>query len=319
VAIMSGEYLTSSPAGILERWACLAEGGSQSAVPGLASFAELIRRWAALTRFCEEGQIGVTWSAVERLIYPAIRCAVTQVQQLKALVHRWEDRLHPIGEPLRMSFPLNRWLAGDREEAYSDWLAWILEEIGSADRVGYVLCGEEVPEQLLGCGQRCSVEREVWVPEGHSEHRGRLDCVVRFGDQAVILLEVKMVSAEAADRGKNAGYGQWLDSQPVPLRKAYLVATEGAARLYEGGFELLTWGEICRRLRRLIPEFVTEGRLILAALVGGFVGAVEQNLLGVPSLAWLGRDDDGGTALVLRSQVAAATTYLNQCCDGRVQ
>lgn len=316
---MSGEHLTSSPAGIMERWACLAGQGSLSAAPGEAFLAGLIRRWAALNRLSEEGQISVTWSAVERLISPAIKCAVAQVQQLKALVHRWEDRLHPIGEPLRMSFPLNRWLAGDREEAYSDWLAWILEEIGSAGRIGYVLCGKEVPEQILRYGQRCSVEREVWVPEGHPGHRGRLDCVVWFGDQAVILLEVKVVSAEAADRGKNAGYGQWLDSQPVPLRKAYLVATEGAARLYEWGFELLTWGEICRRLRRLIPEFVTEGRLILAALVGGFVGTVEQNLLGVPSLAWLGEDEDSGTALVLRSQVTAATTYLNQCCDGRVQ
>ncbi|NHM26190.1 hypothetical protein G7K71_04070 [Desulfofundulus sp. TPOSR] len=127
------------------------------------------------------------------------------------------------------------------------------------------------------------------------------------------------MSAEEADRNKNQGYKQWLDSQPIPLRKAYLVATDGAERLYEGGFELLTWGDICHRLRHLIPELVAEGRLVLAALVGGFVGAVEQNLLGVPSLAWLGQDDNGVVALMLRSQVVAATGYLNQCFEGRAR
>lgn len=167
--------------------------------------------------------------------------------------------------------------------------------------------------------ERCSVEREVWVPKGHPGCSGRLDCVVRIGNHAVIVLEVKVVSAEEADRNKNQGYKQWLDSQPIPLRKAYLVATDGAERLYEGGFELLTWGDICHRLRHLIPELVAEGRLVLAALVGGFVGAVEQNLLGVPSLAWLGQDDNGVVALMLRSQVVAATGYLNQCFEGRAR
>jgi len=218
---MYGEHLISSPATIIERWASLAGRSSHSAAVGEETFAGLIKRWAALHRPPEEGHFNGTWSAVERLIFPAIRCAEAQIQQLKTLVQRSEKMLHPIGEPLTMSFPLHRWLAGDREEAYFDWLAWILQELGSARRIGYVLCGEEVSE-LSRCGERCSVEREVWVPEGHPGRSGRLDCIVRIGNQAVILIEVKVVSAESADTSKNQGYRQWLDSQPVPLRRPYL-------------------------------------------------------------------------------------------------
>ncbi|MCR4418726.1 MAG: hypothetical protein QHH27_03285 [Clostridia bacterium] len=219
--------------------------------------------------------------------------------------------LHPLEEPLKMAFPLHRWLAEDREEAYSDWLVWILEQLGSARHVGYVLWGEEMPGFSLS-DQRCSVEREVWVPEGHPGRSGRLDCVIRIGEEAIILVEVKVVWAEWADLGKNRGYRQWLDSQPFPIRKAYLLATGGDRHLYEGDFELVTWGAICRRLRRLIPELAAEGRPTLAALTGGFVGAVEQNLLGLPSLVWLERGDESLTALVRRSEVMAATNYFRQ-------
>lgn len=308
---MDGGEIISSQAALIKQWADLVRNASKSGLPAEETFAGLIKRWAALNRPAEEVQFKGSWSAVERLISPAVRCAEERIRELKTLVERSGRMLHPIGEPLKMSFPLHRWLAGDREEAYSDWLAWILEELGSPERVGYVLCGEKAPNELRICGGRCSVEREVWVPEGHPGRSGRLDCVVRFGNQALILLEVKSVNAESADTSKNEGYRRWLDSQPVPLRRAYLVATGGARQIYEGGFELVTWGDICRRLRHLIPHLVAEGRLLLAALVGGFVGAVEQNLLGVPSLAWLDLDACGVVALVLRSQVEAAVDYLN--------
>jgi len=35
-------------------------------------------------------------------------------------------RLKPLGEPLEHDLGVNRWLAGAREEAYSDWLTWLL-------------------------------------------------------------------------------------------------------------------------------------------------------------------------------------------------
>jgi len=295
----------------MRRWAELSRLTAAAVEGSRDILTEVLRRWAALARLPEEPRFGGSWGAVARLISAATGQAEALVLVLEGLVQRWEERLRPVGEPLRMTFPLQRWLAPDREEAYSDWLAWILAELRSFRHLGYILAGENV-EELTAAGQWYSVEREVWVPAGHPGRSGRVDCVIRDGNEAVMLLEVKVVPAESADLGKNRGYKEWLDSQPAPLRKAYLVATAGDKRLYEGGFELVTWGEVCGRLRRLLPELVAEGRLVLAALTGAFVGAVEQNLLGIPSLAWLAGGGESGAALVRRSEVLAATDYLSR-------
>lgn len=125
-------------------WCGILQHGGLLAI-GQTSSAALLKRWATLGWWPGEGDLGVTWDAVHHLIRPAISYAAAQARQLQALVRRSEEMLHPLEEPLKMPFSLHRWLATDREEAYSDWLVWILEQLGPARRVGYVLSREQMP------------------------------------------------------------------------------------------------------------------------------------------------------------------------------
>ena len=47
------------------------------------------------------------------------------------------------------------------------------------------------------------------------------------------------------------------------------------------GFRFLSWSEICIRLRRLAPSILANKNPLTAGLLLAFVGAVEQNLLGL--------------------------------------
>jgi len=75
----------------------------------------------------------------------------------------------PLGEPLLIDMGLHRWLDQAREESYSDWLAWTLEQLGTAADVFYAL-GLVTHQALERCGHRSAVSsREIWVSEGHRQ------------------------------------------------------------------------------------------------------------------------------------------------------
>jgi hypothetical protein len=149
----------------------------------------------------------------------------------------------------------------------------------------------------------CPVEvgRELSVPSGHVDRTGRLDLWVRVGGRALVVVEVKKFGADWADTAKHAGYGRWIDSQPEPFKDRILVAAAGEEEAYEG-FRLLTWERLCRTLRSLAAEMCADRRVMVAAMVLAFVGAVEQNLIGfsADSVARVtaGRADTFDTAVV---------------------
>ena len=92
-----------------------------------------------------------------------------------------DERFAPIGDPFKLDFGLNCWLAAEREEAYSDWIAWILQELGRR-RTELLLLGDEA----FSIDGDCKTDREIWVPEGHEGQHGRLYCVVYFPDTVMI-------------------------------------------------------------------------------------------------------------------------------------
>jgi len=211
-------------------------------------------------RFAE---VGATYLSHQRL-------------RLDRILARSNHRFAPIGDPLTINFGLNRWLIAEREEAYSDWLAWIFGEIGT-NHLLTLLFGQSPPHGFDG---NPTVKREECVPEGHIGHSGRLDIVLRFVN-AVIVIEVKM--PEATNLEKHQGYRSWLDHQPEKIKLAFLI-TVGNIVDKHGGFASLSWGTLCGRMRQILPRLIQEQCIILAAIVGAFVGAVEQNLLGYPAL-----------------------------------
>ncbi len=287
---------------ILQRWAALAELFT-AVRPETAA---LIARWAEIGRRHEKTpQMGdALWHRAHRLTEAAIGYANARGTELAGLLNESDRRLSPLHDPLRMTFGLNRWLAGDREEAYSDWLAWVFAELASYERVGRVLYGDSLPEGFPKCKERYSADREVWVPSG------RLDCVLGFGDQVIIVIEVKVIGADSADTVKQKGYSEWLGGQQATFKGSVLIATNGDPEKDYEGFELVLWEDVCKRLRKLLPELIREGEFITASLIAGFVGAVEQNLCALPSLVWIGAEHEAAQALRSMDRLEAAVKYI---------
>jgi hypothetical protein len=217
------------------------------------------------------------WNAVERLIAAVGPNLAAEAKRLQQLMRESRRRLAPLEDPFDLDLGLHRWLAGDREEAYSDWLEWVVSQAKTPDRV-FKLFNLE-PEHLPS-SHHFHVTREHCVPQGHIGQEGRLDLLVRYGDQAIIAVEVKTGDAEDADTEKREGYGRWLEEQSNPFKFAVLVAVSGQKDTYEGGFTFLPWAHVCIETRRLARDFCMERRPMTAAMVLAFASAVEQNLVG---------------------------------------
>ncbi|MGH9879395.1 MAG: hypothetical protein ACRD5H_17325, partial [Nitrososphaerales archaeon] len=163
-----------------------------------------------------------------------------------------------------------------REEVYSDWLAWAIEQLRNPDRI-FQIFEVEPPRQYWGI---VTVRRERWVPKGQEEQAGKIDLVVEAGDQWAMIIEVKMGSADIADTKKQRKY---LRSKKARSASRVLLALSGERPIYEGGFILRKWEDICVRLRRIMPDLRKAGlSVVQRAMILSFVGAVEQNILEFP-------------------------------------
>src|SRR5207245_191690 len=126
----------------------------------------------------------------------------------------------------RTNFTLHRWLKGDREEAYSDWLAWTLEQVGSVGDVLHALGVQDVDTLTPDPEATPKVTREEWVmPEGRPPAR-RLDLLVYLDGAVLAVIEVKVVSLKHAQLEKNEDYCRWARNRNQDA-KAILLAPDG--------------------------------------------------------------------------------------------
>lgn len=230
--------------------------------------AEVLRIWASLSR---PNQFG--WEPVAEMIQVAEAEALKLESRLKQLLHTSDEALKAISlcDPLMADAGLNRWLKKEREEAYSDWLAWILEQLSAID-VLHIL-GITDPEIVKGLRSHSfKIERESFIPYG------RLDLLLTFPNFLIVVIEVKKYSAETSNTAKQAGYHKWLDSQPFLHRRGLLLTTDASEEKYEK-FSTVLWGDICIRFRRLLPKLLTSIDLVKTAMIVAFISAVETNLL----------------------------------------
>jgi len=101
--------------------------------------ASVLERWAKLAdSLSREPDADVPLDSLRRMIAAAERDAIVAGKRLGGLFAEAERTLYPgVGDPLSEELKLgsHRWLAGNREESYSDWLAWIVERQGDPSRV----------------------------------------------------------------------------------------------------------------------------------------------------------------------------------------
>jgi hypothetical protein len=243
-----------------------------------AQLATVIKRWAALAPAV--GQ--VTWAPVEAMVNAAEEYGRSCEGRLRELAGKYQELVAPLGDPLwvRMS-----WLERSHEPAYSRWLAWVLEQLGSPERVWRVLGVCEPPDQ----GAPISIKAEC-----QASREDRLDIVVFSGAKQAVVVEVKLGYPQPDDlQFQLRRYRRWIRKWSA---KGVVIVADAEQESYEG-FAVRRWAEICVALRRVMLE-VAQGKLrVVAAMMLAFVGAVEQNLLGFPSL-------DAGESPLLYPRVA---------------
>lgn len=235
--------------------------------------ADLMRYWASLYK-----SKTFNWSAVTGMIQVAEAEARKLESKLSELLSASDAALQKISlrEPLRVDAGLNRWLKKDREEAYSDWLAWILEQLGSLDVLDVLRITDA--EVAASTQSHFKVERECCIPDG------RLDLLLTLDNSLIVVIEVKKSSAEVADTAKQSGYHKWLQEQPFPQRRGILLITDAGEETYQN-FAPMRWADLCIRLRRMLPRLCNSIGLVKTAMIIAFISAVETNLLNlvVPS------------------------------------
>src|SRR3989442_2686663 len=192
-----------------------------------------------------------------------------ETMTLKALVERSSHALLPLSDPLLVDFGTHRWLAGSREEAYSDWLAWLFERL-SAPAILQILGSEALIPFLSGADKR--VEREKWIKLDHWDQARKIDLLISLQDVQV-LVEVKVTNPENSDIAKNRFYAEWFDERTGFQRNKVLIAVRGGSatdRTGIYGFRLRYWDEVCIEVRRVAKEALGNQQILTAAMALAF-------------------------------------------------
>lgn len=198
---------------------------------------------------------------------------------LRQLYQDSKTRLFPLSDPLDSQFHLHRQLSSSREEVYSDWLQWVLQQVADQDAqlIGQIL-GSATWNLIANSPERITVEREVCVEHGHDERTGRLDLVVSQNAKKLAVIEVKTREYANSDLEKHKGYRDSIvDSSPeVDL----IFLSVDPPESDPGDFRFLSWADLCIALRALAPRVLEARGSLGTALILAFIGSVEQNLLG---------------------------------------
>ena len=215
-----------------------------------------------------------TWDSAHLLVQSAKILHQYAQQHLQDALAGSDAELSPLSEPLKLNLGEHRWLSADREESYSDWLAWILQGMsGATEILPLFALDHEAMRNLLGPVE--SIRREAWSNEKDS----RTDIEVWFGDRSLLLIEVKVQNPGAELSAQLKRYAQRVADQHVERPLLVLLGTEATEPdLPLFGFIFTDWRTLCKRLRQYANR-VKGSDLLRAAAILIFCGAVEQNLL----------------------------------------
>jgi hypothetical protein len=218
------------------------------------------------------------WAAATKLARDLHTMSQAVLKPLADAFDRSKKRLYPLSDPLDARFPLHRQLSSDREEVYSDWLQWVLQQFSDPRSLGHVL-GSPNLARLANPEEPVSVDREITVERGYAGQAGRLDLVLRQRSRRLIVVEVKTRAYAGSDLEKHAGYTESIDSPETEF--IFLAVNPSDTDLR--GFRFVSWAEVCVALRAIARSRLGPDHVLSMALVLAFVGAVEQNLLGFVS------------------------------------
>lgn len=270
------------------------------AVYSSVDLAAILGTWASLSVASPPSFI--EWCYLQRIVDAALLDASNAQRQLGELMSTSNASLSPLCDPLHSDLGLHRWLSDAREEAYSDWLAWVLGQLPNRNLLSLLGLDEHADAAYCRETRKLRIEREVDI------RTGRLDLLISFDNAAVLVVEVKVTSAVRAETAKQERYSEWLKHHPSAVKlPSILIVVDAAGDDYEG-FTPVRWADVCMRLRRMLPTLMSELRLTKCAMICAFVGAVESNLLHLAA----SENPPGGSLLVLRT-----VEHLRQTLQGK--
>ena len=144
----------------------------------------------------------------------------------------------------------------------------------------YRLFNLDPPPDIQGSTAKL-LAREFPMDTDDPERSRRLDLIVRYPGARPLVIEVKTTTAEAADTYKQEEYARLLYRDYGECDKVLLVTGAASASSY-GGFRVQLWLDFAKELRRIVPGFCKSQRVVVAAMLLAFAGAIEQNLCGLP-------------------------------------
>jgi hypothetical protein len=235
------------------------------------TLSSVLGTWAKLAEtLLQEPNAEVPLDPLRRMVTAAERDAIAASQRLGDLLEQSGRTLFPgVGDPLstQLEVSTHRWLAGDREESYSDWLAWILERQDDPSRM-LLLFGLDAP---CGPNEPWTISREVVTAFG------RLDLLIRNRRLGVFCVEVKTESVPGENQLE--GYLEWLARAGPQLGLVLLAVDHPEGDLPSGGCRFCSWKHVALSLRSWARDWLRGGKLYDAVMTLAFCGAVERNLL----------------------------------------
>jgi hypothetical protein len=219
----------------------------------------------------------ISWEAARDIVNAYSYVSEFEKERLQQALNKSCSHLAPLQDPLLTDFAAHRWLVHAREEAYSDWLSWILLQTALPTLIIDIILGKQIPGLSIDSDDVVTINREYGVADEFGITR-RTDIEVIVGNRKVALVEVKKTMANVVD-----------PEQLISLAKhrtgfdgyVLLARDSGGISQLPRPFILRTWKDACLAIRRVvsnkgIPNFSS------AALTLAFVGTVEQNLLDIP-------------------------------------
>jgi hypothetical protein len=267
--------------------------------PELGELADVWKRFArwgelieeASRRVCLFDEDSADWNPVRRILQSFDQLIQHERRRIEGLLIRSDALFNPLVDPLRLPFDSHRWFDPERarEESYSDWLEWLIAQLDS----GQVLQLFSLEHTEFGTAvltrRAVEISREKSI-QGLSGAGKRLDLVLEFDGDAILLVEIKIHNLdEAGGRDNLPVYMKWLEErQPDPKLRAAVLVLPNQDESAPTDWTSRLWGDIALVFRRLVlgmlnakPDDGQPSGLLRSAMILAFTGAIEQNLLGL--------------------------------------